>query len=416
VFANLTEAMKRRLLLELRRFWSYDPKYRDVLVDNIQGKYAFSERPQMGIILKGSSASQMPLSADNFQATVVSYCHLAKVFGKPGLSIEWVREDARAIQKNGGVFPSPRGIYFIEVRLEDASITDPNCPTPMNGEQLVFYVDPLLDAIDEQPTRLSALVYQVAQEQFYDGSLRVYQMPGNVPLTLGRDYTADPETGTLTLARPLPTNADFLSVDYRYAGESVGPFPVPQDGSNNTAIPGVVLAFGRRSEDGDIMTVVVGDVREPSAREYGGRWEMSFDMDIMARDTAAQQEITDRTLMFLYAVARNRLSEEGIEITQVGMGGEAEEVYDETGDDYYFTASINLTILTDWCLHVPLDHAFTRVIPVALASEQAVSGLSDEQLAASGSPTGLYATQDLRFLSPTDPFFRDRSRDYELIR
>jgi hypothetical protein len=415
MFANLTEAMKRRLLLELRRFWSFDPKYRDTLVDNIQGKYAFSERPQVGIILKGSSASPMQLSADNFQGTVVSYCRLAKVYGKPGLSVEWVREDSRAIQKNGGVFPSPRGIYFLEVRIEAPGVVDPTCPVPMNGEQLVFYVDPLLDVVDEQPTRLSALQYEVVQEQFYDGSLRLYQMPGNVPLTAGRDYTADPATGAITLVRPLPSS-DFLSADYRYAGESVGPFSVPQDGSNNTAIPGVVLAFGRRAEDGDIMLVVVGDVREPSAQEYGGRWEMSFDLDIMARDTAAQQEITDRTLMFFHAVARNRLSEEGIEITQVSMGGEAEEVYDETGDDYYFTASISLTILTDWCLHVPLDRAFTRVIPVSLASEQAVTGLTDDQLAAAGSPTGLRVVQDLRFLHPTDPFFRDRSRDYELIR
>lgn len=415
MFANLTEAMKRRLLLELRRFWSFDPKYRDTLVDNIQGKYAFSERPQVGIILKGSSANPMQLSADNFQGTVVSYCHLAKVYGKPGLSVEWVREDSRAIQKNGGVFPSPRGIYFLEVRLEDAGVVDPTCPTPMNGEQLVFYVDPLLDVVDEQPARMSALVYELSAGQFYDGSLRLYLMPGNVPLTLGRDYTADPATGVITLARTLPSS-DFLSADYRYAGESVGPFPVPQDGSNNTAIPGVVLAFGRRVEDGDIMLVVVGDVREPSAREYGGRWEMSFDLDIMARDTAAQQEITDRTLMFFHAVARNRLSEEGIEITQISMGGEAEEVYDETGDDYYFTASLSLTILTDWCLHVPLDHAFARIIPVALASEQALTGLTDDQIAVSGSPTGLHVVQDLRFLNPTDPFFRDRTRDYELIR
>ncbi len=78
MFANLSEAMKRRLLLELRRYWSYDPKYRNVLVDNIQGKYAFSERPQMGIVLKSSSANPMQLAADNFQGTVNSYCHLAK--------------------------------------------------------------------------------------------------------------------------------------------------------------------------------------------------------------------------------------------------------------------------------------------------------------------------------------------------
>jgi hypothetical protein len=405
--------MKRRLLLELRRYWSYDPKYRNVLVDNIQGKYAFSERPQMGIVLKSSSANPMQLAADNFQGTVNSYCHLAKVYGKPGLAVEWVREDSLAIQKNGGVFPSPRGIYFIEVRSEEVLIE--NCPTPMNAQQFVFYVDPLLDVIDETPTRLSPLVYQVLNGSFYDGSLRVFEMPGNIPLAEGQGYTANPATGQITLINPVPTKG-FLSVDYRYAGQSVGPFPIPVNGSNNTAIPGVVLAFGRQIEDQDIMSVVISSQREAAAREYGGRWEMNFDFDIIARDPTAQQEITDKTVMFFHAVARNQLSDEGIEITAVSLGGEAEEPYDETGDDYYYTASVSLTILTDWCLHVPLDHAFTRIIPVTLASEQAVTGLSDNQIAQSGSPTSLFMVQDLKFLNPADPFFRNRNRDYEMIR
>ncbi len=47
----LTEATKRRFILELRRFWQYHPKYRDI-VDHIQNKYSFRERPQYGIILK----------------------------------------------------------------------------------------------------------------------------------------------------------------------------------------------------------------------------------------------------------------------------------------------------------------------------------------------------------------------------
>ena len=82
----------------------------------------------------------------------------------------------------------------------------------------------------------------------------------------------------------------------------------------------MVLAFGRRAYDGDIMAVVVTERREDVAKEFGGRWEMSMDMDIMARDVYAQGEITDRTLMYLYTEARERLSTEGIEITSVSMG------------------------------------------------------------------------------------------------
>ena len=410
MFANLTEAVKRRFIQELRDFWSFDPRYRDSLVNNIQGKYAFPERPQMGIVLKGSSATPMQLSADNFQATVVSYCHLARIFNHPGLSIEWVREDSLAIQKNNGVFPSKRGVYYIEVRQESIELQG------FQTTALVFYVDPLLDVVDEAPIKVGNFRYTLRNGSFHPGSLRVYLMPGNVPLTENVDYTADPETGAITMARAYgPT--DFLSVDYRYAGPSLGPFPVPQDGSNNEAIPGVVLAFGRRAQAGDIMAVIVGDQREDSALEYGGRWEISLDADVIARDPIAQAEITDRTIMFIFANLRGNLSAEGIEITQVSMGGEAEEVYDETGDDYYYTASISVTVLTDWSLHVPLDQALLRLLPNTLFAQQAVSTLSDAQIAEMReTPTTLVATENLNILQPADPYFRDRTRDFELIR
>jgi len=410
MFANLTEAVKRRLVLELRRFWSYDPKYRDEIVNNIQGKYAFDERPQMGIVIKGSSATPMQLSADNFQGTVISYCHLAKVFDKPGLAIEWIREDSLALQKNGGVFPSKRGIYYIEIRRETVQITG------VTTHGLVFYVDPLLDILDEQPIKRSNFTFDLRNGSFHPGSIRVYLMPGNIPLTENLDYTADPDTGRIQLARAVPPN-EFLSVDYRHAAPSSGPFLVPQDGSNNTAIPGVVLAFGRRSEDGDVMAVVIGDQREATAQEYGGRWEISLDIDVLARDTVAQSEITDKTVMFLFAVLRNQLTNEGIEITQVSMSGEAEETYDETGDDYYYTASISVTVLTDWSIHVPLDAAFTRILPNTLFSQQVISTLSDEQIGdLRGSPTTIIPVENINFLNPVDPYFRDRTRDYELIR
>jgi len=367
----------------------------------------------MGIVLKGSSANQLPLSADNFQGTVYSYVHLTKVFGKTGNSIEWVKEDAGAIRRNRGIFPSPRGVYFVEVREESKTLE--GCITPINGGGFVFYVDPLLDVVDETALQVSPLVYQTSQGTFHEGSLRVYVMPGNAPLLEGKDYTADPATGEIRIVRPPPPRG-YLSIDYRYPGASLGPFPVFENTSNNTAIPGVTLAFGRRIEDQDVMAIVIGDRREPAALEYGGKWDISLDMDILARDPTAQMEITDKTLMFFYAIAKSQLSEEGIEIISVSSGGEAEEVYDETGDDYYYTASLSLQIQTDWSLHVPIDGAFTRLIPVTVEAAAAAGALSDDQLAAAGSPTDLKMVQDLRLLSPSDPFYWNRSRDYEMIR
>ena len=99
----LSHALTRRFIEELRGFWSYHPRYRDDLVNNIQGKYAFDERPQHGIIVKNSGGSLVKMAADNFIGTVHSHAYLTKVDGFNGTFIEWVREDAVAIQRNGGI-------------------------------------------------------------------------------------------------------------------------------------------------------------------------------------------------------------------------------------------------------------------------------------------------------------------------
>lgn len=409
MFANLTEAIKRRILQELRLFWGGDPQYRDTLVPNIQGRYSFDERPQQAIILKGQSASPLQISADHFQGTIISYCALTKVYGQRGTSIEWVRENGPAIRANQGMFPSPPGIYYIEVRLENVNVRG------VPEQKLVFYVDPLLEVIDERAMMLDPRLYEVAAGGFHPGSLRVYEMPGNILYYEGVNYDADPASGHITLASPLPPNT-YLSVDYRYTDESRGPFPLPENGADTNAIPGVVLAFGRRAYDGDIMAVVVGERREEVAHEYGGHWEMSLDMDIMARDLYAQGEITDRTLMYLYTEARERLSVEGIEITQASMGGEAEEVYDETGDDYFFTASISLSIMTHWIIHVPIGRTITRAATNTVSETEMVAGLTDDQLIEMGSPTGLQYTADLGLVDLRDPWFRDHTATYDLIR
>ncbi len=409
MFANLTESIKRRIIQEVRYFWSKDPQYANSLAPNIQGRFSFEERPQQAIVIKGGSANPFQFSADHFQGTVVSYCHLTRVYGQNGTSIEWVRENAIDIRNNGGEFPSPPGVYYIEVLEEEILVRG----VPTN--KLVFYVDPLLEVIDERAIQLSAMGYEVSNGSFHPGSLRVYEMPGNIEYFEGVNYSADLQTGEITLSSPL-MNGTYLSVDYRYTGESVGPFPVPENGANTEAIPGVVLAFGRRSYKGDIMAVVIGDRREEVAKEYGGRWEMSMDLDIMARDLYAQGEITDRTLMFLYTEARERLSREGVEITESSAGGEAEEVYDENGDDYYYTSSISISITTEWNIQVPTGHKVSRVSPNTLQQLESVAGMTDQQIAESGTPSNLLISDNLGLVQIRDPWFAGKSKNFELIR
>ena len=393
MFYNLTQGVQQRFIRELRRYWSYHPKYRDDLVRNIQGKYSFKERPQTGIVLKTSSATQVNLAADNFQGVVKSYVHLAKVARPeggdyPGLAVEWVREDAVAIRNNNGVFPSEPGIYYIEVQSGGTT----------------FYVDALLTQMDEAVMKVTETEYQL-QNPILANTLRLFQMPGNIPYYDPENYTVDPSTGTITLTQPMPRNT-YLSADYKYPGASQGPFNIVQNHGVNQAIPGVVLVFGRRIEEGDTMAVVVHDRRMEAALEYGGRWDITLDFDVVARDIHAQQEITDATISYIWSVLRSHIASEGMEIQSISMGGESEEVYDDNADDWYYTANFSVSVQTDWVLHVPLAACIRRAGSQTVANQRAVATLTGDELVAS-EVSGIQPVENygLNLVSFTDPFF-----------
>ena len=396
----LTEATKRLIIDELRRFWQYHPKYKDI-VEHIQGKYSFRERPQYGIVLKTSSATPLRLSADNFLGTISSYVYLTGVQEHPGLSIEWVREDARAIQDNQGAFPSPPGIYYIEVR-ESETRRPPYSKEP----SYEFYVDPLLDVVDESLQKVSSFVWQT-QHPFVRGTLRLYEMPGSIAYVEGVNYTADPTTGNITLTNPL-LSRQWLSADYRYAADSTGPWGITENFDNNQAIPGVVLAFGRRIQAGDQLAVVVHGVRQPTAFEYGGKWDVSIELEVVARDVESQQEITDMTMGYLHGILRTRLSTIGVEIMDVSMGGESEDSYDENADDYYYTASISMSMQTDWAIHVPIERVIRKVSPQTSEQYAISAALTDNELGQLDLNTlqnlKIYESLGLQFIQ--DPFFR----------
>jgi len=372
MFYYLTAAVTNRFIKELRDFWATHPKYPD-LPGNVQGKYSFEQRPQYGIIVKTGSANRVQLSADNFVGTSQSYVALAKIPGFPGLSCEWVREDALAIQANNGAFPSQPGVYYVEMTEDNQ-----------------FFVDPLLDVRNERLTMLSP-TEGVLQQAPYPGSLRLIELPGGILLTEGVEYTVAPDGVTILLASPLPVGV-ALKADYRYTGATTGPWEADQLKGYNKAIPGCVLVFGRRGKKGDRFAVLVSDIREDSYLEYGGRWDLNIDMDIIARDVYAQREISDLTVMFLWATLRTNLIDQGVDITEISLGGESEEVYDENADDYFYNATIAMTVQTDWFLFVPL---VTRV----LTYSEVVKGLPDE----------------LTIEAVTDPFYGSRMAAYPTV-
>ena len=336
----LTREVKRLLINEIRDFWATHPRYQN-LVDNIQGKYSFKDRPQQAIVVKTGSASKVQFSPDNFMGTGQSYVTLAKLPGYPGVSVEWIREDSLAIQVNRGSFPSPPGVYYCEMTEEDA-----------------FHVDPLLDVRAEtlsMVTESEGLLPMVP----FEGSLRLYENPSSRMLRPGTDYTVGEDGVTIYFSSAIPSQVTVVA-DYRYAGVTTGPWVVLPYSGYHKPIPGCVLAFGGQFAKGDRFAVIVSNTREDAFLEYGGKWELSVDIDIIARDSNEQTVIADRTTMFLWAQLRSRLIDRGIDIQDVSMGGESE--------DYFYNSTISMTIQADWSMYEPL-------IPKILSFEETVGSL-----------------------------------------
>ena len=401
MYFRMTEALKRRMIMELRKYWQFHPRYPD-LVDHIQGKYSFRERPSYGIIVKTSGGNRVDLSADNYLGIVESYVYLIKVKNSPGVAVEWVREDSLAIQKNGGKFPSPPGVYYIQIDAENDEL---------------FYVDRLYDVCREQ-VMLTSPTTAMMQHPFLDGSLRLYEMPAAYQLYEGTNYTVERDgdgkpTGNITLAEALTGNR-WLQADYRWPGETSGPHTLNPGCADNQVIPGCVVAFGRRNGKGDVMAVVVQDLRRPAALEYGGKWDLTFDFDVVSRDVYAQQEIADQTVIYLWGVLRSYLSSEGLEMTDLSLGGESEEVYDDNGDDYFYNSSFSMTLSTDWSIHVPLQAFLRQASPLKVAQAKIAAGMTDEEVALQ--KNNIQELEALGLDALVDPYFTGRNDTFEMVK
>ncbi len=354
MYSILTQHLSRLLLLEMRRFWSFSPQYPD-LVGSIQGKYSFRERPQQGIILQNVSSNVVPMAADNFMGTVSSYVTLANVQNFPGMFLEWVREDVTAIQRNGGVFPSAPGVYYIEIQ-------------EVWKDRFTFHIDALLDVHNDYVCMVNETTGRLSRGAALNGSLRLYLAPGDILLKEGVNYTVDYESGLVYLLHSL-ADGDYLVADYRHPATAAESPAVRDDGAPWVGLfdralveplPGVVLAFGRRVAPGDVMAVVVNSERDYSALEYGGRWDTNVDIEVFARDVMEQRDIKDQTATYLWGVLRSRLSSQGIEMSNLSIGGESEEPYNDVGDSYFYTASLSFTVQSDWSIQVPVTKKLIR--------------------------------------------------------
>mgnify|MGYP001170308649 CR=1 FL=1 len=360
MFHHLTLAVRDRMIKELQEYWQDHPRYQ-TLAQNIQGKYAFDERPQFGMVVKTGGASNTVLSPDNFIATVKGYVVLASVLGKKSVAVEWVREDT---------FAKPdKGVYHLKVSKsvgEDPYKYDLNIDVyQYQTESTLIFTDPTTIELLEEPV---------------GGSFRLIENPSGRVLE-STEYTIN---GTsITLAEPVPRGLS-LRAQYTYKEPNgIGPISVYPDQVYRKIIPGCLIAIGRWIEDGDEQVIIVEKDRQATYHEYGGRWDISVDIDLVTRDVHSQADIADRTVVWLWSTLRPKLSNLGLEVSDVSLGGEGEEVYDDNADDYFYTASMSLSIQADWFIHFPLVIPLLRynlkdVVPVKDIIKAPVAGIGKD--------------------------------------
>lgn len=94
MYYYLSREVKRRFIQEMKNIFKEYPGLQKMKVSD---KFPYQERPQYGLVVKNVSGSPIPLAGDNFIGTVVSHCFTAKLKGKKGLLLDWVKENSEQV-------------------------------------------------------------------------------------------------------------------------------------------------------------------------------------------------------------------------------------------------------------------------------------------------------------------------------
>ena len=368
----MTNVTKKRIIREIRQILYNHPRYRDDS-QNISNAYSFKERPQRGVIVNNTSSDQVRLSADNFMGVLSSFCMLTTIRDRPGTTLEWVRENFNILEETSpdrNVFPSAPGVYFIDVKkLPDEARSVP-------GE---FTVEPVLTVSNEPLvmfTSSGVTEAQIPREDIYPGSVRLW-LDGRKQLIRYTDYDVDEANGAVTFLQATPTGS-FVHSDYRYKTGKQGPFYFNKNESNVDAIPGAVLAFGERCQEGDEQAIVVTNERVQVANIYGGKYEISFDLVAFVRNDAEDRDKLSDYLIHSILDIQGELANEGLEIISISSSGENAEIYNQTADEYYYESSISLSMRVDWETWIPLPIVISRAELTSSDAEKEFGWLSGD--------------------------------------
>lgn len=343
----LTNPVKKRVISEIRHILYNHPKYREDS-NNVQNKFSFEERPYRGVIVNSTSADRIKLSADNYVGCLNSFVMLAESGNSPGTTLEWVRENFSLLEQfspRRDIFPSPPGVYTIKVN---------SVPNPAKGIPGYFTIDPVFEVRNEPLITFSSSMDSTAQlsnTNLYPNSVNLY-LDGRRKLLRNVDYSIDDESGEVTFLRSTPYEMNVLA-DYKYRMNTQGPYPFNLESFDATSIPGAVLAFGDRAQDGDELCVVVSDGRVDVAEVYGGKFEVNFDIVAFSRDAQDREKLSDFIIIKMLE-RQGALGYEGIELLDISPGGENEEVSNGETDEYYYESSLSLSVRVDWETYISL--------------------------------------------------------------
>lgn len=335
MYSFLTGALKRRIIRDLRDMVNLHPNFRDKLL--VVPRFPQEQRPNQFIRVYGGNAKLKRLDASNHLGEVLSFVQLLKVESKPGTSIEWVREDSEHIESL-----SPPGVYFVEI----TGPSEFHVGSFKQASELVYHA---------YVTGKSPAVFQLDHFPVY----------GRVEFTMGKEqgeviymvegehFTLDHTTGQGEMLEEVGSPGWSVTAKYLWDGSTSGPFKCAELTSNNIAIPGVVLAFGRRVEVGDKQAVMVSEDREPQADAIGGKWELALTLESWALDPDYATEVMDYLATTFWGTLFQRYASDGIALIDFEISGEAEEVYDETTDQTWFQVNGSMSCLCDWEIHIP---------------------------------------------------------------
>lgn len=290
-------------------------------------------------MIRSVSGSSQKLDFNNYSGIKRAYTTLANLKDKSGNSIEWVRDDYRNIKNL-----SAPGFYIVKMI-----------------ELKKFTVDEYL-IVDDEKLELSLIGSSegafVKYPKVNPGSEIIYTTDG-LEFKPDIDYTINYDTGAIVFTQSV-TMYD-VRIDYQTLGGQRGPFDVDYYSSNNSAIPGVILAFGDRLKEGDEQVVVIGKEKRDIAKIFSGRWNLSLDLTGIAQDPDQQERLLDYVVTEFWAFWQEKLTGEGMHISEFSLSGESEDLETEIPEEYYFTGGLSFTVETDWELEIPLIREVRRV-------------------------------------------------------